>query len=292
MTKLQYVAHALSRGTNKKYETYVVNAIYQKVNNPHLEIVTQKRVKALGNNYYIDLFLPQFKMAIEVDEGQHALNDHIVHDMKREREIIQKSVADTVGNLVHFRRIKAYDVTFDELNAEIEKVVGEIKELIAECGHIEWLFGAEKIKRIKAVGVITTDDTFDTNREIINLVYDKNLKGYQRASYKELWFPVISEYDIASKKQTSRAGWINFFNTAKDIIFEKSNDPNKQADKKAASAKDKENKKTRIVFVGEKDAMGISEKRFAGVFKADGWDLYQKAERWKKISTELYIPLK
>ncbi|MBQ6043669.1 MAG: hypothetical protein IJL41_05960 [Clostridia bacterium] len=44
--------------------------------------------------------------------------------------------------------------------------------------------------------------------------------------------------------------------------------------------------------MGEKDAMGISEKRFAGVFKADGWDLYQKAERWKKISTELYIPLK
>ena len=293
MTKLQYVAHALSRGTNKKYETYVVNAIYQKVNDPQLEIITQKRVNVIGNkNYYIDLYLPQFKLAIEVDEGHHASNDHIMHDKKREREIIEKSVKDTVGNLVQIHRIEVYDVTLDELNAKIDELVSKIKERIAECGKIEWLFGEERIERIKAAGVITTEDTFETNREIINLVYDKNLKGYQRASYKELWFPVISEYDIAAKKQTSRAGWINYFDTSKDVIFEKSDDPVKQTDKKSASAKDKETGKTRIVFVREKDDMGISRKRFAGVFKADGWDPYNQAEKWKKITTELCIPLK
>ena len=36
MDKLEYVARSLSRGTNKKYETYVINEIYQKENNPNL----------------------------------------------------------------------------------------------------------------------------------------------------------------------------------------------------------------------------------------------------------------
>lgn len=40
MNKLEYVARSLSRGTNKKYETYVINAIYQKVANPNLIIET------------------------------------------------------------------------------------------------------------------------------------------------------------------------------------------------------------------------------------------------------------
>ena len=63
MDKLEYVARSLSRGTNKKYETYVINAIYQKVNNPNLIIETQKEIK-LENGYrpLIDLFLPQLNI--------------------------------------------------------------------------------------------------------------------------------------------------------------------------------------------------------------------------------------
>ncbi len=45
MNKLEYVARSLSRGTNKKCETYVINAIYQKVDNPNLIVETQKEIK-------------------------------------------------------------------------------------------------------------------------------------------------------------------------------------------------------------------------------------------------------
>lgn len=73
MDKLEYVARQLSRGTNKVYENYVINAIYQKVNNPNLKIETQKEI-VLDNGYrpLIDMFLPQLNIAIEVDERQHA----------------------------------------------------------------------------------------------------------------------------------------------------------------------------------------------------------------------------
>ena len=40
MNKLEYVARSLSRGTNKKCETYVINAIYQ-----NLIVETQKEIK-------------------------------------------------------------------------------------------------------------------------------------------------------------------------------------------------------------------------------------------------------
>ena len=73
MDKLECVARQLSRGTNKVYENYVINAIYQKVNNPNLKIETQKEI-VLDNGYrpLIDMFLPQLNIAIEVDERQHA----------------------------------------------------------------------------------------------------------------------------------------------------------------------------------------------------------------------------
>ena len=44
MNKLEYVARSLANGSKKVYETYVINAIYQKVNNPELEIQTQKNI--------------------------------------------------------------------------------------------------------------------------------------------------------------------------------------------------------------------------------------------------------
>ncbi len=52
MDKLEYVARSLSRGTNKKYEIYVINAIYQKVNNPNLIIETQKESIFVGDANY------------------------------------------------------------------------------------------------------------------------------------------------------------------------------------------------------------------------------------------------
>ena len=79
MDKLEYVARSLSRGTKKVYETFVINAIYQKVDNLNLEIVTQKEIK-LKNGYspLIDLYLPQLKIAIEVDEGYHSKTAQMV----------------------------------------------------------------------------------------------------------------------------------------------------------------------------------------------------------------------
>lgn len=75
-TKLDYIVRSLSRGTNKKYETYVINSIWNKINNSEVEFVTQQYVKdSEGNIRYIDMYFPQIKFAIEVDEWYHNSND-------------------------------------------------------------------------------------------------------------------------------------------------------------------------------------------------------------------------
>ena len=74
-TKLDYIVRSLSRGTNKKYETYVINSIWNKINNSEVEFATQQYVKdSEGNIRYIDMYFPQIKFAIEVDEWYHNSN--------------------------------------------------------------------------------------------------------------------------------------------------------------------------------------------------------------------------
>ena len=45
MEKIEYICASLSKSCKNKYENYVVNAIYNRVNNTNLEIETQKNIK-------------------------------------------------------------------------------------------------------------------------------------------------------------------------------------------------------------------------------------------------------
>ena len=54
---------------------------------------------------------------------------------------------------------------------------------------------------------------------------------------------------------------------------------------------DEKNGVKRIVFVRDRDSFGKSRKRFAGVFKASGWDDNLNAQIWKLKLTEIPIPI-
>ena len=120
MNKLEYVARSLSKGTKKNFETYVINAIYQRVGNSELEIETQKYVRIQnGEKRLIDLYLPQFSMAIEVDEGYHSSEFQKGKDKTREGSIIQQAFKDSTGVTITFKRVKAFDVDLKEIDNSI-----------------------------------------------------------------------------------------------------------------------------------------------------------------------------
>lgn len=256
MNKLEYVARSLSRGTNKKYETYVINAIYQKVANPNLIIETQKEIR-LENGYrpLIDLFLPQLNIAIEVDEGYHSNEEQHKHDIWREKSINSQISKPCIGDSIQFERVVAHDVSLEELNARIDEVVTLIKNKInSRTTPLIWKSQEELIEDIKKVGTIEANDCFNNNAQIINIVYGWNLKGWQKASYRLLWFPVISDID-EEENLTNRASWENFFNDSRNIIYERSADSNTNQEKKKWAIIDQEKGTKRIVFVRDRDSL-------------------------------------
>ncbi len=292
MDKLEYVARSLSRGTNKKYETYVINAIYQKVNNPNLIIETQKEIK-LENGYrpLIDLFLPQLNIAIEVDEGYHASEEQHKHDIWREKSINSQISKPCIGDYIQFERIVAHDVSLEEINSRIDEVVNLIKEKInSRTTPLVWKSKEEILDDIKKRKTIELDDCFDSNVQIINLVYDCNYSGWQKAGYKLLWFPVISDKD-ENELLTSRASWQNFFNSTHTIIYERSDNLRINENKKKWALQDEQNGTIRVVFVKDRDSFGKTRKRFAGVFRASGWDDNLHAQIWKLERTRIRIPI-
>ena len=292
MDKLEYVARSLSRGTNKVYETYVINAIYQKVNNPNLIIETQKEIK-LENGYrpLIDLFLPQLNIAIEVDEGYHAGETQHNHDIWREKSINSQISKPCIGDSILFERVIAHDVSLEEINARIDEIVRLINSKIeSRTTPLVWKSKEELFEDIKKRGTIQLDDCFDSNVQIINLVYNRSYSGWQKSTYRLLWFPVISDKDDDGTL-TSRASWQNFFNQTHSIIYERADNSSLNERKKEWALSDEQNGIVRVVFVKDRDSFGKTRKRFAGVFVAAGWDDNLNAQIWRLERTRIKIPL-
>lgn len=292
MDKLEYVARSLSRGTNKVYETYVINAIYHKVNNPNLIIETQKEIK-LENGYrpLIDLFLPQLNIAIEVDEGYHAGETQHNHDIWREKSINSQISKPCIGDSILFERVIAHDVSLEEINARIDEIVRLINSKIeSRTTPLVWKSKEELFEDIKKRGTIQLDDCFDSNVQIINLVYNRSYSGWQKCTYRLLWFPVISDKDDDGTL-TSRASWQNFFNQTHSIIYERADNSSLNERKKEWALADEQNGIVRVVFVKDRDSFGKTRKRFAGVFVAAGWDDNLNAQIWRLERTRIKIPL-
>ena len=75
MDKFNHLSYMFNvRTKNKKYENFVVNAIYNRVGNMELEPITQQYVCNPNDPrkyYLIDLYFPQINYGIVVNESQH-----------------------------------------------------------------------------------------------------------------------------------------------------------------------------------------------------------------------------
>lgn len=289
--KTEYIIKSLTKGCNKIYETYVINGIYHKLNNPELEIVTQKYVKnKKDNNYYlIDLYLPQFKIGIEVNERYH--EKRMNEDEYRKKRIITLSEVEEIFNICITENNK--NKTLDEINEEIEKICLKIKSF-DQYKKIHWLYGEEKIKAIKDKGKISIGDEFRTNVEIINLVFNTNYKNCRRAGMKRdnvfLWFPIIDTFYDNDKELSIKNHWKNSITDDYSIIYEQPDE--RYIDKKInESQNDKINQAKRYVFLKERDSFGTSIKKFIGLYESYGWNEIKKAEEWRKVKEVDFLKL-
>jgi hypothetical protein len=93
--RLQKILKSLKKIQHKEYELYVLTGIVHKLSNPEIKYMFQQYARREGaKRALIDLYLPQFRIAIEVDEAQHNSDYGRKADEERLKEIAQQADAD------------------------------------------------------------------------------------------------------------------------------------------------------------------------------------------------------
>lgn len=287
--KKDYLVKTLSRTKRKDYENYVINRLYNRLNDLDIKPMTQKYVKRNinGKNGYclIDLYFPQFNIGIECDEPHHITRQE--NDQLRTEDIIEE-----LGNYKELR-ITVYDKSIIDINSYIEKIVEYIKtskeEQIKNGIFKKWeILSPQEYFADKDKITIWDDIEFSTINETSNLIFGTDYKGQQQAWFqiktitnKQImaWFPQLAiEKDNTTIACSS--GWNNTINDNKDTIFE--------YNEFMQNTSNDFDKRERVTFMKMKDKItNKASYKFLGVFlpvsKINGKVTY------KRIDTEFQI---
>ena len=261
MDKKEYIIKQLDRTRNKKYEAYVVNRIIHLFDDFSIKFVTQQHVTRTEEKRALtDLFFPQLKIHIEVDEGQHFTPSNIEADIVREADIVNATGHDMLR----------VDVTkpLDDINIQINKIVQQIKTRRNKGGFAAWDIESEfnpesYIKR----GYISVSDNvaFKTIKDACNC-FGHNYAGYQRGSASHpnpdivLWFP----------KLFPNGEWDNQISQDEETIIERNEDNRRANEHVLSHIENRErHKHQRIIFAKVRDNLGDTLYRFRGLYILD-----------------------
>lgn len=291
--KILYLVKTLSRTKRKDYENYVVNAIWNRIDDPRLLPVTQQFIKDKdGNHYYIDLYFPQIKIGIECDEGYHQSKEQKILDAERELTIfdVLKQIDGRDYIALHVDVTKSYDEVESQINAHVNTIKAKIIEIGIEDGWKQHITTSEDNAETQASHIeeyfkdkeyITVDDdiVFPTNKEVYNIILGQNYschlmhggepfrKLYTEYGYEEGTFPWFPKLTIT---KPTKKGYYNLLSKDGTEIYEYINDPTQNMQRKAEG---RYIGKKRVVFSQVKDSTtGVSGYRFVGYFIGDHYD--------------------
>lgn len=293
--KLDYITRLFRKIRNKRFESYVIQRIWDLLNDDTIRFVTQQyfRRNDVGEYALTDLYLPQINMIVEIDEGQHL--DSQYQDEQRSEDIRRIEAVEGVRieriSLCDKNTSKAF--TMAEVHQQIDDVVKIIKEAVAELGDKfqPWdneLWTPEYYKRKGCFRVV--DDDYIKSIDDAATIFDTKAKhrGFLRAA----GFPVPNKENVivwCPAKDNKQ--WSNKLieEDGQIFIYESNNDLDKK-DKHVQNHIEKEGKETRITFFREKDDLGFNFYKFVGVFEIDKpKSLEQNKCVWVKISDEYQI---
>ena len=140
-SKVIYLAKTLSRTKRKDYENYVVNAIWNRVNDYRLVPVTQQYVTdGKGNRYFIDLYFPQLKIGVECDEGYHASKEQKILDADREMTISDVLEQINAGEYIalHVDVTQSWEMVESQINDHVATIKAKSEELKIENAWLQF----------------------------------------------------------------------------------------------------------------------------------------------------------
>lgn len=302
-SKVIYLAKTLSRTKRKDYENYVVNAIWNRINDSRLVPVSQQFVKDKNGNYYfIDLYFPQLKIGIECDEGYHSSHEQKILDAEREATIIDvmKQIDGCDYVALHVDVTKTFEEVEEQINAHVVTIKNKIKELNVQD---DWTLTKKEVRHgwnmynkqtdnhsdaeadiaayFEGKEYITIEDNiiFPSNKEVYNIILGQNYsyhlmhggepfkKLYTEYGYEEGTFPWFPKLTL---DKPTKNGYYNILSKDGMEIYEYIDDPKQNMQRKAEG---RYIGKKRVVFTKAKDPLtGIEGYRFVGFFIGDHYD--------------------
>jgi hypothetical protein len=267
MDKLNYLFKTFSRTKRKDNENYVINALWNQINNLSIKPVSQQYVFSKNKFYYLDLYFPSIMVGVEIDEIGHKNKTSLDDDRT---DLIKYALNQEDLKKSKIFRIKTYDTTIEKLHEEITKVAKFIVQKF-KTNSQDWLSLDEEIKTFKKKGIVSINDniSFPTINYILNGLFELNKKpgSIRRGSYDldfenhMIWFPKRSFKQ--NNEKVDYQGWVNRLSEDRKTIYESNIDTKN-------THYLKKDEKVRIVFMKYKDNLGERSYRFLGLFKANG----------------------
>ena len=324
--KRDYLFKTFGKKTNNKpAETYILNQLWlklvDKLNEKDLEPpepVTQQLVLHEGRRYFIDLYFPALRIAVECDEKYHTQQgpqdvnrqnniENVIDEMSLEETLFEgrlklaenpsmavvrlASVLDNESD--SYRKTRVYRIKAYKKLDVIEAQINQVVEIICDSMNkdLSWRNQEDKLEDIKKKKCLKVNDFYDfaSNVQVCNLFGCNFSEGTQRNHYVKLntidhlcchiWIPNLEK---PNGDPGSKSGWRNSFES--DFSIKESHDNIVEEFDRAD---------LRITFVKGKNALGQSIRRFAGVYKFKDFEKNSKGEVtnrriWERIATEIY----
>lgn len=288
MSKDDYILRALSKISHKRWEHYIINRIFHKLNDPDLEFVCQQCIRKEGHSgkiYLADLLFPQLKLYLEIDEAHHDSDEAKMADGIRRLDIME-----AIGFIE--KRIPAHNTTLDKINHLVDEFIVLVRDIKAQQKAQDmfhpWEYGTRYTakKHIKA-GVIEAGPyaAFRYHKDALQCFGYGDKGHHQSGSWRVpdtvvkaigldgdvmVWFPRLY-----------KAGeWDNSLSIDGDLITEKSLNPTRNY---------KETWRYRIVMAHSRDELNRTLYRFLGVFTQDEQLSSEGVNVFKRVDTRIKV---
>lgn len=291
--KLDYIARLFRKIAHKRFESYAIQRIWNKLSDDQVHFVTQQYFQRENGKFALaDLYFPQLNIIVEVDEAQHNIDDNKILDAIRSKEITAISGAQILRIPIckdpsDIKSENDTEYTLSGINQRIDEIVKTISDAVIkkrnEGKFVEWNGDFLSPEYHKSKGYFSVSE-FDYVRNIDDAaaIFDTIVKhrGFQRVG----GFIIPGEKNmIVWCPSANNEHWSNTMSSDRCFIREVKKNANEE-ERKAIKLEALNNKEQRVTFFKEKDALGFNFYRFVGVFEIDEEKTRKEDCRvWKRL---------
>lgn len=289
--KVEYITRLFQRTSSKAIESYCLTRLWHRLDNDEIKIVPQQYVNRHTDKYALtDVYLPQFKIHIEVNEPAHYTSPERIQADEQRKQQVEKNTG---------HRLYVIDCRQDlsEIHKQIDDIVQIINTSLLEqkkTGVFKpWQPDIERNPEFWKVksNITEADEISFSNIEDICKLFDadfnKTKRGYLRLG--GLPHPKNKRYLLWWPSEKSRQGWLNKLSSDDQEIIETHSDDIKRTNHFNNLLNSQE---IRIVFFHYKDILGLTSYRFKGIYAYDNVkSTPETGTVWKRISNSLNIRL-